>query len=249
MLLRRFIENVKTQNWAAVALDFIVVVVGVFIAFQVEQWYADRSLREVELSHLTSLQEDFRQTKEKLILMHGRYMTGSDAAIRLLEISRNKNSDVSHDEFYDLLGAALHQGRFEVIRRTWDVLTVGGEIGVIRNDALKAQIAAFFAEIDVVFQQYGDFVGMFDLHDAYFIESFDFVDYARYYHPGELSSVDANDPPILPTDELQSVTFRNVIVSRWHFNHDLSSRMSGLLSQIEIIEQMLAKSISELGGR
>jgi len=249
MLLRRFIENVKTQNWAAVALDLIVVVVGVFIAFQVEQWYADRSLREVELNQLTSLQEDFRQTREDLIRMHGRYMTGSDAAIRLLEISRNKNPDVSHDEFYDLLGAALHQGRFEVIRRTWDVLTIGGEISVIRNDALKAQIAAFFAEIDVVLQNYGDAVGMHDLQDAYFIETFDYVEHTRYFHPEELSSVDVNDPPILPMDALQSVTFRNMIVSRWHFNHDLKTRMSGLLSRIEIIERMLAMSISEFGGR
>lgn len=31
MLLRRVIEHVKAQNWTAVALDFVIVVVGVFI--------------------------------------------------------------------------------------------------------------------------------------------------------------------------------------------------------------------------
>lgn len=38
MLLRRVIEHVKAQNWTAVALDFVIVVVGVFISIQVANW-------------------------------------------------------------------------------------------------------------------------------------------------------------------------------------------------------------------
>ena len=50
MLLRRFIEHVRIQNWVAIALDLIVVVVGVFIAFQVERWYEQRRLEATESS-------------------------------------------------------------------------------------------------------------------------------------------------------------------------------------------------------
>ena len=38
MLLRRVIGHVKAQNWTAVALDFVIVVVGVFIGIQVSNW-------------------------------------------------------------------------------------------------------------------------------------------------------------------------------------------------------------------
>ena len=38
MLLRRITEHVKAQNWFAVALDFLIVVVGVFIGLQVSNW-------------------------------------------------------------------------------------------------------------------------------------------------------------------------------------------------------------------
>jgi hypothetical protein len=38
MLLRRVIENVKAQTWLAVSLDFVIVVVGVFIGIQVANW-------------------------------------------------------------------------------------------------------------------------------------------------------------------------------------------------------------------
>jgi hypothetical protein len=42
MILRRITEHVKTQNWFAVGLDFVIVVVGVFIGIQVANWNAMR---------------------------------------------------------------------------------------------------------------------------------------------------------------------------------------------------------------
>ncbi len=41
MLLRRITQHVKTQNWLAVFIDFLIVVVGVFIGIQVANWNAD----------------------------------------------------------------------------------------------------------------------------------------------------------------------------------------------------------------
>lgn len=38
MILRRLMIHVKDQNWLAVALDFVIVVVGVLIAFQITAW-------------------------------------------------------------------------------------------------------------------------------------------------------------------------------------------------------------------
>ena len=38
MILRRVMEHVKSQNWTAVAVDFLIVVVGVFIGIQLGNW-------------------------------------------------------------------------------------------------------------------------------------------------------------------------------------------------------------------
>lgn len=45
MLLRRIIEHVKAQNWTAIAIDFVIVVVGVFIGIQVSNWNDARVTR------------------------------------------------------------------------------------------------------------------------------------------------------------------------------------------------------------
>ena len=46
MLLRRIAEHVKAQNWTAVVLDFVIVVVGVFIGIQVANWNDAQSSRQ-----------------------------------------------------------------------------------------------------------------------------------------------------------------------------------------------------------
>ena len=38
MLFRRMTHHLKSQNWFAVGLDFLIVVVGVFIGLQVGNW-------------------------------------------------------------------------------------------------------------------------------------------------------------------------------------------------------------------
>ena len=53
MLLRRITQHVKAQNWTAVALDFVIVVVGVFIGIQVANWndgLAEKTAFERQLS-------------------------------------------------------------------------------------------------------------------------------------------------------------------------------------------------------
>jgi len=48
MLLRRITKHVKDQNWFAVGLDFFIVVFGVFVGLQVQQWATEQETRQRE---------------------------------------------------------------------------------------------------------------------------------------------------------------------------------------------------------
>ena len=48
MLLRRVTKHIKTQNWFAVFVDFVIVVVGVFVGLQVQDWNDSRKERAQE---------------------------------------------------------------------------------------------------------------------------------------------------------------------------------------------------------
>lgn len=49
MILRRLTENLRAQNWTAIAIEFLIVVIGVFIGTQVSNWNQERlDKRETE---------------------------------------------------------------------------------------------------------------------------------------------------------------------------------------------------------
>ncbi len=52
MILRRISAPVKDQNWFAVGVDFVIVVIGVFIGIQVSDWNASREDRSNETLYL-----------------------------------------------------------------------------------------------------------------------------------------------------------------------------------------------------
>ena len=57
MLLRRITQHVKDQNWFAVAIDFAIVVFGVFIGIQVANWNEYNGDRKEERLILERLQD------------------------------------------------------------------------------------------------------------------------------------------------------------------------------------------------
>ncbi len=61
MLLRRITEHVKAQNWTAVALDFFIVVVGVFIGIQVSNWNDTQSSKAELRTSLERLDKEVSQ--------------------------------------------------------------------------------------------------------------------------------------------------------------------------------------------
>ena len=58
MLLRRITQHVKDQNWFAVGLDFVIVVAGILIAFQITNWNEARGDRQREAQILRDISTD-----------------------------------------------------------------------------------------------------------------------------------------------------------------------------------------------
>ena len=58
MILRRITKHVKDQNWFAVGLDFLIVIMGILIAFQVTNWNEGRANRAEYLQALDRLETE-----------------------------------------------------------------------------------------------------------------------------------------------------------------------------------------------
>ncbi|WP_026377522.1 hypothetical protein [Aestuariibacter salexigens] len=82
MLLRRVMEHVRTQNWTAVFLDFIIVVVGVFIGIQVANWNEQRADNQRELTLLKALKVELIDSIRQTNTIVNAYKQVSESGIR-----------------------------------------------------------------------------------------------------------------------------------------------------------------------
>jgi len=77
MILRRLSKHVKGQNWFAVALDFLIVVLGVFAGLQVSNWNEARQDRNQAAALLERLESDFRETRALAIEQNRGYYSNT----------------------------------------------------------------------------------------------------------------------------------------------------------------------------
>ena len=59
MILRRLTANFRKQDWTAVTVELVIVVLGVFIGLQVNNWNEARNDRALEHQYIQRLHEDF----------------------------------------------------------------------------------------------------------------------------------------------------------------------------------------------
>ena len=58
MILRRMADGIRQQDWFTVIVEVLVVVVGIFLGLQVDDWNQARENRHAEQEFLNRLHED-----------------------------------------------------------------------------------------------------------------------------------------------------------------------------------------------
>ncbi len=142
MILRRVIEHVKAQNWTAVALDFIIVVVGVFIGIQVSNWNAERGERAKEYGYLVSLHEDLLRsiaTIDRTIGLLERQSASQTVFLDALAQCRVLSGERDEIEYAISTLGYINAPIFS--SRTYDELTSSGSFDIIKNEEIKTGLS------------------------------------------------------------------------------------------------------------
>lgn len=166
MILRSVIKHVRDQNWVAVGLDFLIVVVGVFIGIQVSNWNDDRAERSRESGILAELSADLcadltelERTSQTAILRFNAQAAMLERALgwRLptarLEPDGSTGRPLPHPEAAPVesaayaLYAAQRYTTFDPERAGYDGLVSSNEILLIRDNELVDALQRHYARV------------------------------------------------------------------------------------------------------
>jgi hypothetical protein len=141
MILRRISENVSSQNWFAVAVEFVIVVVGVFMGLQVQDWNDARKARIEEQDLLSRLHvetlELLERNREELMGLSER--AGVLMGVNPVLFSQEPLRVISNPECQRISGS-------HVFRRSPDELPVldemlsTGRFDVLQDEAIKGHL-------------------------------------------------------------------------------------------------------------
>ncbi len=149
MILRRVIAHFKKQEWTAIFLDFVIVVIGVFVGIQVSNWNAARDDRARTHSFLEriggDLDADLVNYRDRLDFWAAVSAYGAKG------LAYAETGDAKGASQWELLLAyfqASQVAEFYTTKTTFEELKSAGEVGLIADTGLRAALANHYAVSD-----------------------------------------------------------------------------------------------------
>ena len=136
MILRRLISHVRNQEWTAIGIDFVIVVVGVVMGIQVSNWNEELETRrkaEVFTARLTADLVYEAWSYQGLVEYQDDVLDNAERAIGAL----TGELAMSDEQFLINAYRASNFAYAERSRATFDELISTGEIGLIADRRLR----------------------------------------------------------------------------------------------------------------
>jgi hypothetical protein len=141
LLLRRVTKHLKEQNWTAVGIDFLIVVLGVFMGIQVQGWYESQREKQQVRNYLHRLNEDFS------LSIAGTERTRAFVTENLqnlgIAMSGIRNCSVDDEEKDQFANGLFHMGKLipaQFVDGTLEELRASGRLLLVDNENLRNAI-------------------------------------------------------------------------------------------------------------
>lgn len=151
MLLRRLTKHLGSQNWTAIWIDLVIVVVGVFIGIQVANWNDARRAREYEATALSALKQEllaYERDVEDLSMSQIRLAYNFSVAAETLDA---EGPPQDPDAFEFALVSIAYGRPPPSTSGTLQELVASGRLSNLSDPELRRELTAYLAKRDRVY--------------------------------------------------------------------------------------------------
>ena len=147
MVIRRIRDHVATHNWFAVAIDLGIVVVGVFLGTQANNWNEARHDRDKGHAYRVRLIEELRTTEQGMRGIKLYYGDARTHALAALEVLRTPASPAGETFLVDSYQATQVLPR-AARHSTYDEILQSGSLELVGSPDERARLANYFWRMD-----------------------------------------------------------------------------------------------------
>ena len=148
MILSRVIEHFRKQEWTAIFLDFVIVVVGVFVGMQVNNWNVARQERDRESAVLARLLIEFRGQNDELSHLAESLSLYNESARQVIIAIKADRPPADREQFAYWVDKMTNLGRPPARSATYIQLLSSGDLDLLRSEKLQHLLITFDQEIE-----------------------------------------------------------------------------------------------------
>ena len=146
-------EN-KISSYLRYAIgEILLVVIGILIALQVNNWNEQRKLNNERKALIESLISDFKETREIITAKEVENDQSIKRTSRFLSLSYTNNENVSVDSLQYYLSGAFTYPFFTPTLTSYQQAVATGKIGLIKDKAFLKDISEFLTAYNLYNQQ------------------------------------------------------------------------------------------------
>ncbi|RMA67515.1 DUF6090 family protein [Ulvibacter antarcticus] len=162
-------ENKFSKYFLYAIGEIILVVIGILVALQINNWNQNQSDRKNEVTILEELKKEFEENSiryEETIKAQTFALNSNQSFLLCLE---KKNLNYKRDSIAGfILYGPLNYFRAEPVIGAYQSINASGNISLIQNSVLKSKLAAFSSEISQGFEDEESSMDLLNLLNAEF---------------------------------------------------------------------------------
>ena len=143
MILRRYILHFRRQDWIAIAMDCVIVVMGVFIGFQFNSLNEARIERDQVSVLMSRLEEDFRATEEDISEIVEEIDTLATGSGHLIDLLRSEETVPDVDDLRFYVNAPSLSIRLPLESATYLEMISSGSLSRIGDEQLRRALTRY----------------------------------------------------------------------------------------------------------
>jgi hypothetical protein len=147
--LRRIRRDLINENKTSIYLiyavgEVVLVVFGILIALQIDNWNENKRIRNTEQQYLLALKEEFSFNKGELESIMNRNKLNFDNALRILDNTGPENPAITDEEFGRLLTSSLStETQFDPNQGVLDEIISSGKLSIFSSKELRFAISSW----------------------------------------------------------------------------------------------------------
>ncbi len=141
----RLITKNKIKKYIFYAIgEIILVVIGILIALQINNWNENQQLKNIEEAYLQNLKEEIVFNIEQLEKVMNVNENNASKALQLMEFTGKNSSELSKEKCNSLLAETLiWEVQFRPSTGVYNEIISSGKLGIFRNPQLRKMLAGW----------------------------------------------------------------------------------------------------------